>query len=85
MATAKELMQAGLKEAQAALAAHEKKVSPIRAKLDAAAAEHERARLKWQAAKDELVPQLDKPTAVKLAQEVSALARALGGKTMSGG
>lgn len=90
----KDLLRQRLKELLQAKADLEARAAPLRAKLDAAAREYEQARLKWEAVKDQLLPQIraieqpedaTKPHIVRLSQEISAVATALGGYRMSGG
>lgn len=73
----KDILQSRFEQAKAELAVLEQSITPARAKLDAAAAEHEQARLKWQAVKAECVPKLQKPIFVELSREIAALANAL--------
>jgi uncharacterized protein YhaN len=90
----KTLLRQRFDEAKAEKAALEAAAAPLRGRLDAAAAEFEQARLKWEKAKEELLPQIlaierpddpEKPHIVKLSEEIATLAAALGGRRMHDG
>lgn len=85
MTTTRDLIEQRFLEATAEKEALYASVKPAQDELDAAAAEFEQARLKWQAAKERLIPQLEKQKIAELSQEITQLASALGGKLMSQG
>lgn len=84
--TSVDLMRARFEEAKSEVEEIEKRAAPLRKKLDAGAAEFERARLAWAATKNDLLPQIrqiEQPRLTELRQEISRLAVALGAKRMS--